>query len=98
MHPAWTGLLGHQWILGEKYLGRVPCAASRLDAQPPVCSCLGSRPPEITFCCNMAHDVVPQEVKIVSGPFLPLCQLWFSLARLHVSDLSEECALALNHL
>ena len=40
---------------------------------------LGSGPPgnpEFTFCCKMGHDVVPQEVKIVSGPFLPLCQLW----------------------
>ena len=42
----------------------------------------------------MAHDVVHQEVKIVSGPFL----LWSPQDRLHVSDLSEECALALEPL
>ena len=46
----------------------------------------------------MAHDVVHQEVKIVSGPFLPLCQLWSPQDRLHVSDVAEECALALEPL
>ena len=46
----------------------------------------------------MAHDVVPEEVKIVSGPFLPLCQHWFPLAGLHVCDFPEECALALEPL
>ena len=46
----------------------------------------------------MADDVVPEEVKIVSGPFLPLCQYWFPLAELHVSDFPEECALALKPL
>ena len=43
----------------------------------------------------MAHDVVPEEVKIVSGPFLPLCQQWFPLAGLHVNDFPKERALAL---
>ena len=43
----------------------------------------------------MAHAVVHQEGKIVSGPLLPLCQLQCLLAQLHVCDLSEECALAL---
>ena len=46
----------------------------------------------------MAHDVVPEEVKIVSDPFLPLCQHWFPLARLHVCNFPEECALALGPL
>ena len=46
----------------------------------------------------MAHDVVHQEVKIVSGSFLPLCQQWSPQDRLHVSDLSKECALALEPL
>ena len=47
------------------------------------CTVLRSRPlgrPEFTFGCKVAHDVVPEEVKIVSGPFLPLCQHWFTLA------------------
>ena len=28
------------------------------------------------FSFKMVHNVVRQEVKIVSGPFLPLCQQW----------------------
>ena len=32
-----------------------------------------------SFFFKMVHDVVPQEVKIVSGSFLLLCQLWFLL-------------------
>ena len=42
----------------------------------------------------MAQD---EEVKIVSFHFC-LCQLWFPLAGLHVSDFPEECALALEPL
>ena len=52
----------------------------------------------LQFCCKMAHNVVLEVVKIVSGPFLPLCQLWFPPARLHVSDFPEECALPLEPL
>ena len=46
----------------------------------------------------MAHDMAPQEVEIVAGPFLPLCQLCYTQNRLHVSNLPEECALALEPL
>ena len=73
------------------------CTVSRLDAEPVAALAWEADPLgalNSLFCCKMAHNVVPQ-VKIVSGPFLPLCQLWFPLVRLHVSDLSKECALAL---
>ena len=70
------------------YLDAEPSAAVVSQADP-----LGTL--NSLFCCNMGQNVVPQEGKIVSGPFLTLCQLWFRLARLRVSDLSKECALAL---
>ena len=74
------------------------CTVSRLDAEPAAAVAWEADPLGTTnslFAFKMAHNVVPQEVKIVAGPFQPLCQLWFTLARLHVCDLSEECALAL---
>ena len=39
------------------------------EKYPGTVSCDGAR------CCKMAHDMVPEEVKIVYGPFLPLCQM-----------------------
>ena len=87
--------MGHKWTLNEKYPGMVPCAQSPVWMMSPLLHWLEK---QTTFCCKMAHDVVPEEVKNVSGPFLPLCQLWFPLAGLHVSDFPEECALALEPL
>ena len=75
MYPGARGLMGHKWTLEEKYPGTVPCAQSPIWMMSPLLHWLEN--PEFTFCCKMAHDVVPEEVKIVSGPFLPLCQLWF---------------------
>ena len=77
------------------------CTVSLLDAEPTAALAWEDDPfdaAKFTFSFKMAHDMAPQEVEIVSGPFLPLCQLWSPQDRLHVSELPEECALALEPL
>ena len=78
------------FILGDNARGR--CTFSLLDAEPAAALAWESDlwSSEITFSFKMVHDVVHQEVKIVSGPFLPLYQLWCPQDRLHVSDLPES--------
>ena len=98
MCPGATCLLGDMWTLDEKYPGMVPCALSAIWMLSPLLHWLGKLTPSTPrihfFLYNGAH-MAPQEVEIVSGPHLPLCQLWCPQDRLHVSDLPEECALAL---
>ena len=101
MSPGARCLKGHKLTLDEKYPGTVPSAQSPVWMMSSLLhwlekQTLGS--PEFTFGCKMAHDMVPEEVKIVFGPSLPLCQDWFPLAGLHVSNFLKECALALKPL
>ena len=68
--------MGHKSTLDKKYPGTVPCTQSPVWMSPLLHWLEQQTPwsPEFTFCCKMAHNVVPEKVKIVSGPFLPLCQ------------------------
>ena len=45
VYPGWTGQLGHQWILDEKYPGTVPCAQSPIWMLSPLLQWLGKQTP-----------------------------------------------------